>query len=216
MWLSSRSTWSRCWAMLHFEECSSRFSWRQQPDFLRLDSERASQSTTGPWNLMLQHTERLAAIGSLLMFFLLLICSNNFVCLFNAFQKKILLSRPRRKRICVGFLALSIFVINIKVALIELKIYDDLVQLQREVETNFQQEGSSPWNSRERLCAQKRYYLSNRTPRASGRLAMKAHVRWILQLWMVANLHVQWKPMQSRNTLSKIKSSISRKSEKAT
>jgi len=49
----------------------------------------------------------------------------------------------------------------------------------------------------------KRYYLSNRTPRASGRLAMKAHVRWLLQLWTVANLHVQWKPMQSRNTLSK-------------
>jgi len=38
--------------------------------------------------LTLQHTERLAAIGSLLMFFLLLICSNNFVCLFNAFPKK--------------------------------------------------------------------------------------------------------------------------------
>ena len=35
----------------------------------------------------------------------------------------------------------------------------------------------------------KGYYLSNRTPRASGRLAMKAHVRWLLQLWMVANLH---------------------------
>jgi len=57
---------------------------------------------------------------------------------------------------------------------------------------------------RKTLCP-KRYYLSNRTPRASGRLAMKAHVRWLLQLWMVANLHVQWKPMQSRNTLSKNK-----------
>jgi len=32
--------------------------------------------------------------------------------------KKILSSRPRRKRICVGLLALSIFIINIKVALI--------------------------------------------------------------------------------------------------
>jgi len=51
------------------------------------------------------------------MFFLLLICSNNFICLFNAFQK-ILSSRPRRKRICEGLLALGIFIINIKVALI--------------------------------------------------------------------------------------------------
>ena len=34
------------------------------------------------------------------------------------FSKKILSSRPRRKRICAGFLALSIFIINIKVALI--------------------------------------------------------------------------------------------------
>jgi len=32
---------------------------------------------------------------------------------------------------------------------------------------------------------------------------MKARVQWLLQLWMVANLHVLWKPMQSRNTLSK-------------
>jgi len=34
------------------------------------------------------------------------------------FKKKILSSRPRRKRICVGLLALSIFIINIEVALI--------------------------------------------------------------------------------------------------
>jgi len=34
------------------------------------------------------------------------------------FKKKILSSRSRRKRICVGLLALSIFIINIKVALI--------------------------------------------------------------------------------------------------
>ena len=34
------------------------------------------------------------------------------------FKKKILSPRPRRKRICVGLLALNIFIINIKVALI--------------------------------------------------------------------------------------------------
>jgi len=57
---------------------------------------------------------------------------------------------------------------------------------------------------RETLCP-KGYYLFNQTPRASGCLTMKARVQWLLQLWMVANLHVLWKPMQSRNTLSKNK-----------
>ncbi|KEH33565.1 hypothetical protein MTR_3g046837 [Medicago truncatula] len=45
--------------------------------------------------------------------------------------------------------------------------------MSKEVETNFQQEGSSPQISRKRLCAQKRYHLSNRTQGASGRLTMK-------------------------------------------
>jgi len=118
MWLPSRGTWPWYWTLSCNEECSPEFDSDQQPDFMRLDSECVSQSTTGPWNLMLQHTERLAAIGSFLMFFLLLICSNNFRLFIQCFSKKILSSRPRRKRICVGLLALSIFIINIKVALI--------------------------------------------------------------------------------------------------
>ena len=64
------------------------------------------------------------------------------------------------------------------------------------------------------LCP-KRYYLSNQTPRASGHLTMKAHVQWLLQLWMMTNSHVLRIPVQSRNTLSKKGSSISRKLEKA-
>jgi len=55
----------------------------------------------------------LAAIGSLLMFLLLLSCSNN-VCLLVLYFSKILLSHPRRNWTCVGLFALWIDIINKK------------------------------------------------------------------------------------------------------
>jgi len=60
-----------------------------------------------------------------------------------------------------------------------------------------------PMKFKKKTLYPRKYYLPNQTPGASGRLTMKAHVRWLLQLWMVTNSHVLWKPMQSRNTLSK-------------
>jgi len=100
MWLSSRGTWSRCWALLRFEKYSSRFSWRQPLDLPKLESEC------------------LATIGLLLMFSLLLVSSNNaFVCCFMCF-KKILSSRLRRKWTCVGLFASCFSIISKKVVLI--------------------------------------------------------------------------------------------------
>ena len=84
-----------------------------------------------------------------------------------------------------------------------LKVHNDLIQKRSLRQTSNKK--VRPHKIRKKTLCPKRYYLSNRTPRASGRLAMKAYVRWLLQLRMVANLHVQWRPMQSRNTLSKNK-----------
>jgi len=61
--------------------------------------------------------------------------------------------------------------------LIELKIYDDLVQLQKEVETKLPTRRFVPTKFKRKTLCPKRYYLSNQTPRASGRLTMKAHVK---------------------------------------
>jgi len=62
-----------------------------------------------------------------------------------------------------------------------------------------------PVNFKQETLCSKRCYLSNRTLGASGRLTMKAHVQWLLQLWMVTNSYLLWTLVQSRNTLSKNK-----------
>jgi len=76
---------------------------------------------------------------------------------------------------------------------------------------------------KETLCS-KRHYPSNQTPRASGRLTMKAHVQWLMWLQMLTNPHAGAvkkyfvKIYKKTNQIKKStkKSLISRKPEKAT
>jgi len=68
------------------------------------------------------------------------------------------------------------------------KTWRPCTTISREVKTNFQQERSSPWISRNLVL--KRHHLSNQTPRASGCLTMRTHVPWLLWLQMSTNPHV--------------------------
>jgi len=79
---TSRSTrpWHR--ALSLFEDWSPKADWSQYLAFLRMNPNGQMWSTPGLCYPVLWHIECIAAIGLLLMFLLLLICSNNaFVCL---------------------------------------------------------------------------------------------------------------------------------------
>jgi len=75
-------------------------------------------------------------------------------------------------------------------SLIELKMHDDLAQLYQRGWNKLPTRRFVPVKFKKGTLRPKRYNLSNQTPRASGCLTMKAHVQWLLQLWMVTNSHV--------------------------